>query len=464
MSGSKVKLSGVLREEYFVQALCVTVGTSSACSHAIIFGEPVRLDHGKTMAALLGCTLQFGGIDLCCEARPSVTIHHQVHDRGTASLYRKGLAGHWSERLQVDEDADEGAEHYLLHWFSSLGCCLHDAHNALRWGFQSSFGHDPEVLKKLYTSTSVYKSSLVRLIPGLGLWLQSCLSTRTRDALPDEDSLRTFYACLGVSADLLQLVVEDIVLFYDSEGKQLLVLDTFVETEGFLEILTSTLLSMWRFSKFCASRWTTVGHSCRTVALGCATGFTECFDFLHARKFVSDYEASGAELLDDACKKFCLCIGLAAYLPETFLNHLMQDNRLIKTHSDVEASLSEELCFLEGIPRSVWQMMALHFREDACDLQKHTLDAAHTAYAFLEWRVLSVLHGLPYRLASGDIAQNLEEYRVSKEPGVDDVSLKVYSLLQAKYPIKAIVSGLESLATISWTSYLAEKLHASAAL
>eukprot|EP00971_Amphidinium_carterae_P336873 6473440-Amphidinium_carterae.3 len=49
------------------KALCVTVGRSSSCSHAIVFGEPVRLDHGKTMAALLGCTLQFGGIDMCCE-------------------------------------------------------------------------------------------------------------------------------------------------------------------------------------------------------------------------------------------------------------------------------------------------------------------------------------------------------------------------------------------------------------
>eukprot|EP00971_Amphidinium_carterae_P287892 5715278-Amphidinium_carterae.1 len=71
------------------------------------------------------------------------------------------------------------------------------------------------------------------------------------------------------------------VLYYDSESKHLLVLETFVETEGFLEVLTSALLSMWRFSQFCASRWTTVGHSCRTVALACATGFSECFAFLH---------------------------------------------------------------------------------------------------------------------------------------------------------------------------------------
>eukprot|EP00971_Amphidinium_carterae_P336872 6473440-Amphidinium_carterae.2 len=135
---------------------------------------------------------------------------------------------------------------------------------------------------------------------------------------------------------------------------------------------------MWRFSQFFACRWTTVGHSCRTVALACATGFSECFAFLHERKFVSDFEASGAELLDEACKKFCLCIGLAAFLLETFLNHLMQDNRLLKTHLDVEALLSEELCFL--IPSIAWQMLASHFCDDACQLQKHTLDATHTLH------------------------------------------------------------------------------------
>eukprot|EP00971_Amphidinium_carterae_P175602 3480614-Amphidinium_carterae.1 len=176
------------------------------------------------------------------------------------------------------------------------------------------------------------------------------------------------------------------VLFFDAESKQLIVVDSFLEQQDFLEILTSTLLCMWRFSKFCASRWTTIGHSCRTIALACSTGFTECFKFLHERKFVSDFEASGAELLNLECKKFCLCVGLAAYLPEVFLTMLMDDNRLLQTHKEVESAMAEELSFLEGIEPVVWDMFAKLFCLNGVDVRQLTLATAHTAYGYLEWR------------------------------------------------------------------------------
>eukprot|EP00971_Amphidinium_carterae_P177647 3523629-Amphidinium_carterae.1 len=94
------------------------------------------------MSALLGCTLKFGGIDLCCEPRGAITLHHQVHDRGTAHLFRRGLAGHWCIVGQEHGDGQDVSLHSLLQWQTSIGCALHDAHNALRWGFQSTFGHD----------------------------------------------------------------------------------------------------------------------------------------------------------------------------------------------------------------------------------------------------------------------------------------------------------------------------------
>ena len=87
--------------DYLVQQLFLTVQTPSGLQNAVLFGPPLVLKHGKTMAQLLPCALQCPGIDLGKDLPMLIRIKHQVHDRAISHGLVGGLSGFWMQGAQA---------------------------------------------------------------------------------------------------------------------------------------------------------------------------------------------------------------------------------------------------------------------------------------------------------------------------------------------------------------------------
>ena len=141
------RLSGSKAVEFFVQQTFITIGApDDSRVHSVLLADPLVLEFGKTMPALLAAALGCPGLRLPdCGRR--IIILHQVQDRAMTSSFRHALSGAWVSSLsspmsgqaqgsQVDpQDATQGSSS-LLHWHCSLGCSCHDGHNTLRWAAQ----------------------------------------------------------------------------------------------------------------------------------------------------------------------------------------------------------------------------------------------------------------------------------------------------------------------------------------
>eukprot|EP00971_Amphidinium_carterae_P208351 4134060-Amphidinium_carterae.1 len=104
-------------------------------------------------------------------------------------------------------------------------------------------------------------------------WLVETLAPVPLCELPTSDDLREFYSCLGVASDVLQLLCEDIHMYWCPRMQKLLVRDTFMANDNSIEVLSGALASLWKFPRFCGSRWLTMGASSRAVVLAHASGF-----------------------------------------------------------------------------------------------------------------------------------------------------------------------------------------------
>ena len=99
--------SGPSSLELFVQHVFVSVGGAGdrPASQTIVFKEPLKLLHGKTMPALLACSLRSPGCLLGCGPRQGVVFRHQVHDRAMTEKFAAALAGHWAQATQTSSQS-----------------------------------------------------------------------------------------------------------------------------------------------------------------------------------------------------------------------------------------------------------------------------------------------------------------------------------------------------------------------
>ena len=94
--------------------------------------------------------------------------------------------------------------------------------------------------------------------------------------------------------------------------------------------------------------------------------------------------------------RWCLSVGFAATLPDTFLQLLLVDSRLSMHRHAValEAQVSFEM--LEQLPAEAWRVLSRAYNLPAADLRDAAIKSSCTALGYLEWRVFSVLGSPPW--------------------------------------------------------------------
>ena len=310
-----VKCSGKACTDFLVQQMFLTVCSGGGLQHGVVFGLPIPLWYGKKLVNLAACSLQCPGLDTIACSGCSVKIHHQVYDRGVSARLAHFLSGHWaklSQQAGVSAASPATASSTALPemffmWHTFVSCCLHDAHNALRWS--SPLFWDEELLKSIYVAVSAMRSAFISSAMNLGSWLIEVVEFCDASALPSEDDLESLWRALGVEPHLQQRLV-DMRLIYRCGRLQ--VTTHCLCKEDWLPELSATLLSLWKFSSFTASRWATVGCCCRTVCVALLTGYDSLVLRMHREGVLSHFDYNGCAKLDGRGKHCVVAVGMIA--------------------------------------------------------------------------------------------------------------------------------------------------------
>ena len=350
----RVARSGQQTQEYMVAEVFVTAArnTGSDLQHTIVFRDPFVLQHGKTMAALVGCAVKVPGMTLV-GSEASIRIRHQVHDRGITQRFVSAISGYWHVRAGRKQHAGELAkatarDDNLMEWHCWVGCSAHDGHNALKWSHASIF-NNTELLENLYVGISALQASFFNALDLLGTWILEKLSPMSSNKLPAPGELFVLWCAMSVEEPLAKKIADAQILWHDG---RLVVEESFLEQGGWLEALSAYLLALWRFKKFTHSRWVTVGTSCRALCCGVLTGYMDLVQFLHSRGAISEYTWHGCQKLQPDVLRCSAILSLTAYISEEFLRGVLSDSRVAKTQDQLAQSLQNEFDFLDFLPNS----------------------------------------------------------------------------------------------------------------
>eukprot|EP00971_Amphidinium_carterae_P337569 6474441-Amphidinium_carterae.1 len=82
---------------------------------------------------------------------------------------------------------------------------------------------------------------------------------------------------------------------------------------------TGALLDLWRLPSYSASRWMSIGSTCRHYISLEATGYLSFHTWLRDRKILSEYEGGGADKMGEGERLWAFTLGLASLPADTLL-------------------------------------------------------------------------------------------------------------------------------------------------
>lgn len=313
-------LHEVLLERGFVKAYALG-GALEGCA---LVGEPRPLDKGKAAWSVYTAAIEFHPL-LREQGHEGILISHYAFDRALFdSLERKMRQRHEVFYASVAGKSRGQAELLrLTDWVLSTGCGNHDCQNALKWGCRE-FMEDPgALLKDLFIAIESVRNGYAALHDYLRLWLLKIV--QFQKAPFDEDALGEFWRALGVEADMVQEVMRLNLCW--SNGA-LLVSPECRGSPELMEDLAAVVLYLFRFRKFTESRWTTLGDSSRCLLCALAVGLEHFVDFVRKIPGVSDWHLGGFSRLSADIKRFIGIVGLGAFVPDSVLLLLLEDDRV----------------------------------------------------------------------------------------------------------------------------------------
>ena len=231
-----------------------------------------------------------------------------------------------------------------------------------------------------------------------------------------------------------------------------------------MEHLTSTLLSLWKFPSFCASRWITVGTSCRTFVQGLLTGIGGLFTYMKDKGAITDFDAQPGLRVSDEVIQASVVAGLSAYVSESFSSLAMSDPRLLPQVDALEESVADELQFLERVQPFVWTTLASLSGSRGWVLRDQILRAATASAAHLHRRIFWELSFPPWSMFRiQDPHKVLAAIESLEEASPDPVIGRLQHLARIKFHRPSLVAAIQLLQSVSFSSHFTERQHSSTA-
>eukprot|EP00971_Amphidinium_carterae_P207090 4108719-Amphidinium_carterae.1 len=430
------------------------------------FGDPINLRAKKKTGNVCACVLECPGILRLDEERETFNIRHTVYDRGVPDRVRHFVSGTWARQARSSDsasglsvDVPTRLEANPFQWHTTSGCALHDAHNALKWSIPAF--EDSRLLQNLFNGVVAVRAMFFLLVQHVGAVLPCIVQVADERSLPAASSLESLWLALGIERELLDELVH--FRLFAKDGL-LFVSETSFQEDRVMERLCNACLSLWRVPAFCGSRWLTIGSSCRRMLAAWLTGFDAAVSYLENKQLVSAFSVSGVKFLDAECRRFMAVCGLSCTVAESFLQCVMKDNRVPLQQHLLHDLVLERYHELEGMSLFVLDTLGGVAGLLGPVFHHEVLRSSLKQLAFLDYRVFSEARQYPWCLLPGDVSENLEAYLGSAEEDSHHVLSSLRWLTEQGIAKERLVAGLKLLSQVSWSSYLVERMHASASV
>lgn len=237
---------------------------------------------------------------------------------------------------------------------------------------------------------------------------------------------------------------------------------------GPLQNLSGAILHVWRWKQFNESRWCTIGASCRALVASLAVGLEAVVDRALSDPASSNYHLNGFKRLRPEVRRYAVVAALAAFPAEALQVELLEDDRVARRLPELKGAFDDELVFLEQLPPQVWDRLARHVggypAELGGELRSASVRSAYTSRAYIEDRLFRIADDFPWRLAFGDIQDNLEKLHSEPYQGHDRATQQIKQLLQIGFPRSQLGDLVALLREVPWTTVTVEQAHGSMAV
>eukprot|EP00971_Amphidinium_carterae_P150394 2981918-Amphidinium_carterae.1 len=402
-------------------------------------------------------------------------VRHIVCDLGVPESALDAVSGHWRDMFCGDTNQtfsgtgvyeDITAENcWELH--TRIGCAAHAAHNALKWSL-ARCRMSKEVVKSAFVAMASIRNCVGSAFEFVGIWLDEVLDAVGPLEPMDRETLEAFYVAVGADPEIVDGLVEYELRYEDGRIK---VSRDVLGRDDFMGTCASILLACWNCEPFVESRWVSVGASSRSFLRAECTGMGACFRWARGRDLIKDFYYSGYSNVSMEAKYFMSCAGLVSIVPEHFLASILADNRVplhlnvlidgLRTDADYVQSLSDVILhrILDGVG-SVVSVEA--YRSDI--YHAIATAVAYVNIIIIEFRVIQPASEYPWRFCTQSMEASIDEIINASGPlSVDHVTARLQRVASAGCGQHLLKEVITLLAQCSWTSHLAERLHASAA-
>lgn len=431
VSNSTLHRKGKTGVEFLLQrGWYKTIGPEGNVCMCVLLADPVPLSYGKGSWYLYTAAEQFAPLvqELGHEG---ICVTHYAFDRAifgalTSKLFRRHEQQH--ERQKATGRTHTGIPMRWLDWAVATGCAMHDAQNGLKWAL-APFTESSDVVRDLHITIESLRNSFLILHSHLGSFLQA--ANIGFDHKPyNRDQVYEFWVSLGVGGDVVETFVDLNPWF---SGGRLWVSGRWEGHSQLEEHLSRVILYLLHLKRFTESRWCTIGPSCRAL-VGClAVGLELLVATARKDTHTSDFYISGFSRLTPHVKQYAVLASFIAYVPDSFLVELLENDRVASRVEVLKAAMIEELSWLDTLAPLTWQRLAHVAGSDTLPslaLRTEVLLGGQVACSYITEKVFTVAEGMPWCLTRGDVDQKLSDLASLSKPPDDDTATKIHSLLR----------------------------------
>ncbi len=253
-----------------------------------------------------------------------ISISWYAFDRGCRQALCRLLRRRHLVNLASIEDDTERVMASLLDWTLDSACCDHDVQNGLSKGCSAGVENFAQLTKDVYKGVRSLRAVYDKLVETMPTWVHK---VRITESAFDQDDVRRSWECLGVKpwlADSLahiNLRLEDGAVFCHSN---------LWEQEDPMGHLGNCLLGAYKISGFSATRFLSMGTSCKCLSTALAVGIMEHVAYCRAMPDVGEYYVHCVDLLNAPAKKFVFTTALATKVTDPLHAALLRDDRVAK--------------------------------------------------------------------------------------------------------------------------------------
>lgn len=449
----QVRRSGKTCGEWLIQRAFVLSGDNE---RLVVLAEPKLLQdksawtHVAAFRQLLPLPREIGHKGLC--------VCHHIYDRAICTaMERHHKELHCARKLFDESNMRPGDARLsaLLTWCLTVPCVNHDAHNSLKWAI-APWCDSKVCMRNLFITIEALRQSYSELVSHAPAWLSRSV---VFEDCKDIDTLRRLWTFCALAPTWVDTLVE-LQLRY--EGGAMKICTRWKDHPDLPELLMTILLKVWEWRRFSDSRWASLGASCRSILAACLCGLPDFVGEVLNDPNAHTYYLKGFLYLTDEVKALVGLIAASSFVADSLLAELMEDDRVPKRYTELQAELLMEVEYVESMSMPLFTMIADACGVNAFTLRHQVMSSVLTQAGFFSERIRAAAE-LPWSLAHGPPGEALDRLVAGARP-TDETAAKIFDLCNLGYNRPALEKGLWLLSMASWSSAPVEQGHVHASM